>query len=388
MNTGAGEQHGRVKQYVVYSGLSILAAAGAVCAQSLRIPAAWIFSFLLVFGTYALCANRPVTPPQRAFIPAQVVIALLCAAPLAKVRIADIFRYAFPSILSVGLTLIVCLGAAWWLIHVLRVKADTAILSTMAGGASAMVMLARDLGADVRFVILSQYLRLSLVVLTLPAWVSLLRNTSGENAKDTVDIADTVNTVSSNSYAQTFINTAKESLVISWGGIFSIICAWGIIWLILSMTRKWITIPSPYLLMGIVVGIIFALIGGISQPEGVIVDVAYALIGIQAGGALTMESLRYFSTKLPGLVGAIAIMIFSSLGMAYVISAIWNYSVLDAYLATVPGGIYAVLAFAHEAGSDPIVTVVQTVRVIAMLIVGAYAPIFLTWLMRRSKHSQ
>ena len=67
-------------------------------------------------------------------------------------------------------------------------------------------------------------------------------------------------------------------------------------------------------------------------------------------------------------------MIISSLGVALIISGVSDLRVLDAYLATVPGGIYAVLAFAHEAGSDPVVTVVQVMRMIAMLVVGAYAP--------------
>lgn len=50
---------------------------------------------------------------------------------------------------------------------------------------------------------------------------------------------------------------------------------------------------------------------------------------------------------------------------------------LDAYLATTPGGIYAVLAYAHDAHAGAVVTVVQVVRVVVMLVVGAYIPVLL-----------
>ncbi len=100
---------------------------------------------------------------------------------------------------------------------------------------------------------------------------------------------------------------------------------------------------------------------------------------MQAGGTLTKGALRQFVKALPVILGVIALMIASSIGTAFAIAGLWDFKVLDAYLATVPGGIYAVLAFAHDAGSQPIVTVIQVMRMIAMLVVGAYAPQIIRW---------
>jgi uncharacterized membrane protein AbrB (regulator of aidB expression) len=61
-------------------------------------------------------------------------------------------------------------------------------------------------------------------------------------------------------------------------------------------------------------------------------------------------------------------------GAALVIAQVTDISRLDAYLATVPGGIYAVLAFAHESGSSAVVTVGQVLRTLVMIVVGAYLP--------------
>ena len=122
---------------------------------------------------------------------------------------------------------------------------------------------------------------------------------------------------------------------------------------------------------------------GVHHPTGVLVDAAYAIIGVQAGGTLTKGALRQFAQALPVIFGVIGLMIVSSLAAAWFIAAVWGYTLLDSYLATVPGGVYAVLAFAHESGGDPLVTVVQVMRVIAMLVVGAYAPQIVGFVSRR-----
>ena len=48
------------------------------------------------------------------------------------------------------------------------VSRETGVLSLLPGGASLMPAIARDVGADIRYVSLSQYLRLLIVSLTLP----------------------------------------------------------------------------------------------------------------------------------------------------------------------------------------------------------------------------
>ena len=117
-------------------------------------------------------------------------------------------------------------------------------------------------------------------------------------------------------------------------------------------------------------------------PEGLAVNLAYAIIGIQAGGTLTKGALRQFSAALPMLLGVLLLMVASSLATGWFIAWTSDFDILDAYLATVPGGVYAVLAFAHDSGSDPLVTVVQVLRVLVMLIAGAFAPTVIDWLRR------
>ncbi|HIW96015.1 MAG TPA: AbrB family transcriptional regulator [Candidatus Corynebacterium gallistercoris] len=342
--------------------LSAVAVGLSFIAEKVGIPAAWIFAFLVVFGIYAIVGDRQVTPPKKAMIPAQVIVALLCTAPLTTSSLATIASYAGPTIISLAVTLAVCALASWLLVRFHRTSPTTATLATLAGGASAMVMLSNELKADTRFVTLTQYLRVSIVVLTLPAFVGVL-GTLADSGPGEAGVASP---------------QEENLLATNWHGIVGCIVIGVAVWAFTKVTARWFTVSSPYLLLSIAFAMIAVMGLGVPveyiSPDGLVVDAAYALIGIQAGGTLTKSALRQFVRALPVIVGVIALMMATSVAAAFAIAGIWDFPVLDAYLATVPGGIYAVIAFAHEAGTEPIVTVIQVMRVIAMLVVGAYAP--------------
>lgn len=367
----AGKATGVLLHWAQLFALTIVAIVLGVWGARIGVPAAWIFSFLVVFGLYAIFADKQVQPPKKAMIPSQVIISMLCASPLATVGWSSASSYAGAVVISLATTFLVCALGSWLLVRVRRVTPATSILATMAGGASAMVMLARDMkDADLRFVVLTQYLRVSIVVLTLPAIVQMLGgiHANGGGSDRGSDTAWWV--------------TSWEPIV----GAFATFLA---VWLFTKLTQRWFSVSSPYLLLAVAF-VVIALVSGVPNhfltPDGLLPNIAYALIGIQAGGTLTKSALAQFVKALPIIIGVIVLMMASSLVAALGISALWDLTVLDSYLATVPGGIYAVLAFAHEAGSDPVVTVVQVMRMIAMLVVGAYAPQIIDALRRRSEN--
>lgn len=351
--------------------LTAVAVGLSLGAGRIGVPAAWIFAFLVVFGIYAILGDRQVTPPKKAMIPAQVIVALLCAAPLTTSSLATIASYAGPTIISLVVTLAVCALASWLLVRLHRTSPTTATLATLAGGASAMVMLSNELKADTRFVTLTQYLRVSIVVLTLPLFVGALGTLADSGAGE----------------AEVASPHKENPLTTSWQGIIGCIVIGVAVWAFTKATRRWFTVSSPYLLLSLAFAIIAVMELGVPveyiSPDGLAVDAAYALIGVQAGGTLTKSALRQFVRALPVILSVIALMLVTSVVAAFAIAGIWDFPVLDAYLATVPGGIYAVLAFAHDAGTEPIVTVIQVMRMIAMLVVGAYAPQIINFLWGR-----
>jgi membrane AbrB-like protein len=341
---------------------------GAVCTR-LGVPASWIFAFLVSFGVYALLSDRKTTPPTTLMQPAQVVIAMVCVAPLAQLDGATVAGYIVPTVLALVVTLAVCAAAAFLLYRSGAASAVSSLLATLAGGASGMTVLATELKEDVRFVVLTQYLRLSLVVLTLPAFVHLFAR-GGDGGGGGVAPGG-----GASAWWAPGLHAALGALVV-----------WGIVWVAVRLTRRVVTLPVPYLLLSMLLTWIAGVAGVPEQwlrPEGLVLVFAYAVIGVQAGGTLTTSALRQFTHSLPLILSAVAAMILGAILAALLIAHFSDVPLLDAYLATVPGGIYAVLAFAHDAGSEPIVTVVQVMRTLAMLVIGSFLPTVIGWWGRR-----
>ena len=73
---------------------------------------------------------------------------------------------------------------------------------------------------------------------------------------------------------------------------------------------------------------------------------------------------------LPVLL-AIAGLIVACFGLALLLAATTDITLLNAYLATTPGGLYAVLAAAFGAGADTtFILAVQTLRLLVMVILA------------------
>ncbi|WP_424953451.1 AbrB family transcriptional regulator [Corynebacterium bovis] len=352
----------RPRRLIEVAGVSLCAGLLAVLCVHLGVPAPWIVSFLLVFGAWAVVGDRRVTPPRSAMTPAQVVISMLCAVPLVDVGLRTVVSFAWPALLSTVVTLTVCGGAAVLLTRWARVGPVTAVLSTLAGGASAMTMMARDLDADARFVTLTQYLRLTLVVLTIPVMVGVL-GAPGDGAGA--------------GGAGGGAATGPDAWwAVDWRPVVGVVG----VYLLVRLIAAVVPVPSPFLLLSIPLVVVLAAAGvpeAFLLPHGLVTTLAYALVGVQAGGTLTWSSLRQFASALPIIVGAIVTALAGCLAAAWVIARGMGLPLLDAYLATTPGGIYAVLAYAHDAHAGAVVTVVQVVRVVVMLVVGAYMPALL-----------
>src|SRR6202044_1205883 len=94
---------------------------------------------------------------------------------------------------------------------------------------------------------------------------------------------------------------------------------------------------------------------------------AYLVIGWKAGGSFTRSAMRQFLRLLPLTCTFIVAAIAGCLGLAIMVSAWAGIPFSQAYLATTPGGIYAVLATAMDSGAGPIVVTMQVFRMLVMV---------------------
>jgi hypothetical protein len=97
------------------------------------------------------------------------------------------------------------------------------------------------------------------------------------------------------------------------------------------------------------------------------------VIGLQVGLNVTRASLATIGRALPLALTVIVGLILACAGSGALLAAVTGTSPLDGYLATTPGGLYAVLATASDSGADT--TFVLSVQVLRLFVMLLSAPL-------------
>jgi membrane AbrB-like protein len=129
----------------------------------------------------------------------------------------------------------------------------------------------------------------------------------------------------------------------------------------------------------IVAAILALTVGEGFQVPAILREPAFAAIGLQVGLRFTPSLLRQAGRLLIPSLLCIAGLLVACFGLALLLHATSDASLLDAYLATTPGGLYAVLAAAFGTGADTtFVIAVQTLRLFVMVLLAPLAVRHLT----------
>lgn len=328
--------------------------AGATLAR-LGVPSAALFAALFVATALALAGRAPDFVPRGATLAAQAVLGVVIGALVSGPTLRALAAHAIPVVLVTFATLLVSIGAG--LLMGLRrdVDATTGALALTTGGASAIVALAAELGADIRMVAVVQYLRVGLVTAIMPLVAALVFHVGGHPAAGHVSHA------------------GLQGLV-----LVALAAPLGL--LLARLTRM----PAGPLLGPLIVAAAITLTGrtgdaGVPAP---IVDLAYAAIGWQAGVRFTRARLAEIGRALPTALALILLVNAICAGLGALLAALAGATPFEGYLATLPGGIYAALAMAIAARTD--VTFVLAVHVLRVLLVMFTMPIFARLLRRRA----
>jgi uncharacterized protein len=338
-----------------WAGAAAIVAGLGLAFDELRLPASWLIAGMLGAAIVALLQRRESSPPVRAMLTAQGIVGVVAAEPLTKLSPSNLVGFAGVAVFSIGVTLALSMALGSALARLARdVSLPTAKLSLIAGGASTIASMARELGADQRYVALSQYLRLTIVVITLPMVLSQLG-------------AVEVGSASATGAYFNLVGLLVLAAMIMVGGRLA----------------GMIHLPAPYLLGPMLISAALAMawpgLVTVMDPPALIVNLAYVVIGWQAGGGFSVAAVRTFAKLLPITLAFIAVTIASCFVVAVVVSQWAGVSLADAYLATTPGGIYGVLAAASKIGSGPIVITLQVLRMVTMVLVAAMIPKFIRW---------
>ena len=329
--------------------LAALTVVVTVALGAVDVPSPALFAGLLVGTVLALTGWAPARVAKPATAGGQAVVGVVIGLLARPDTLATVAGEWLPVlVISLG-TLVASMGAGLLMGLQRGVSPLTGMLAQTAGGASGLVAISRELGGDERIVSVIQYLRVGLVTATMPVVAALAFGASASGAGGSPDPGDGP----------------------VWVGIVvTVACsAIGI------PLARLVNVPAGSLLGPMVIALGLSLAGlsfGAAVPSP-LVDVAYAVIGWQAGLRFTRKALGTVARVLLPATTLILGVVAVCAGLGLALSATTGMTPLEGYLATTPGGVYAVLATAASSGVNVTsVVAVQVLRVILMLLVAPY----------------
>ncbi len=344
--------HGDLPRWL---GVAVATVAASLAVGLAGLPTPALFGSLAVGIAYALilAARRPLTAPAWVLLASQALIGVALGAGFETSTLTTIAGDWAPIALVTVTTVAISLVAGLVFAATTGVDRSTSLLGLVAGGASGIVAMSDELGADARLVAFMQYLRVLVVVVTAPLLAELVLVTVDDPAPaaaggDTAGLAG----VAGAGLPADLAFTAGCALV----GV-------------LIARRLKITAGTLLVPLSLAAGLAIAQLSGGARVPPLMQDMAFAGIGLQIGLRFTAATIREAGRLLPAVLLAIAGLIVACAGLAALLLALTDVSAPDAYLATTPGGLYAVVAVAAAAGGNAtFVVAVQALRLYAMVL--------------------
>lgn len=327
-----------------------------------NVPAAWIVAAIVVSAGMALATRKELPVNRHVYALSRGFIGILAAIPLTTVPLSRIVGFLPAGVVVSLVTVLVGIGGGL-LLHRAQPKAvsrDTGILSMLPGGASMMPVLADDLGADYRYVALTQYLRLLTVSMTLPVVVGFLSTPADSHPVDAPQPDQ----------------------------------HWWMILLVLAIAfageplGKLLRLPAPGVIGPLLLTVLASLFlpGELTlQPIEPFRILAFMCIGWVCGGGLSWPALQRFAAQLPATVAYIVVVIALCAATAWPLTWALDITYFEAYLATSPGALETVLALSSEGEAGPAVVAIQLIRLIIVLVIAGYLPQLIRLFTRRKR---
>ncbi|MGV3524264.1 MAG: AbrB family transcriptional regulator [Candidatus Sericytochromatia bacterium] len=312
--------------------------------QAVHFPAALLLGALLS-GILLGVNGASVSVARSPYLLAQALLGCLVASALGPAA-WQAMGQIWPLLLgSTAVTLLTSSGLGWLLTVTRTLPGTTAIWGMNPGGASSMVAMAEDFGADARLVACMQYLRVLCVTLGASLVARFYVGSTGvaPHAHVWFPPLDALG--------------LGQTLLLA-------LCGW--------LGGRWLKLSGGALLIPLIAGAALQITGLLTLhlPDWLLA-ISYALLGWRIGLSFTREILAYAARALPRILGAIALLMACCASLGLALSHWLQIDPLTAYLATSPGGLDSAVIIAASARVDlPFVVTLQTCRLFAVMLLG------------------
>ncbi len=348
---------------LLWAVVAVVTFVGGSAVEQIGLPAPHLITGLVVglaLALTGLARRTGAVLPRIVYLAGQAVVGVLLGTYFSLSALTGTGLALIPLFAVTVATLLLSVGAGLLVGRRTSLDEPTAALGLIAGGSSGIVAAADDLKADARVVAILQYVRLILVVASAPVLVRfVLAPHHGEYAA---------------------VGAKEIEAVASLHG-YGLTIGIALVGAILGAKLR---IPAGALIVPLVLTAAGGALGLYNdlQPPETIREPAFIIIGLAVGLGFDPAVLRRVGRAAPAALVAILGIIVACGALAVLLAATTSVSLLDAYLATTPGGINAVLVTAFASGANTsLVFGVQGVRLLLMVLT---APLLVQFLIRRS----
>jgi membrane AbrB-like protein len=322
-----------------------VALAGLLAVQA---PSPPLFAALVAGIALAVMA-RPPTPPLWWRRTGLTLVGVIAGAGINSEIVSTVLYEPLAVVGGVVATLAATLAIGQLLRLGSGVTPATAAFASVAGGASGVSLIAKEFGADAAVVLSAQYLRVVLVLISIPLISPFF---CGHSC------------------------TANSSGAPDGSSSLLFVVAAGAVGAALTHFARF---AGASILVPLLVSSALSAsgwFGDVTVPNW-IAFIAFTIVGTDVGLGFTQEKLRSLRRVLPLILLQISLSIAACAGIGLVFAALTDVSAMTGYLATTPGGLPAVVAIAAQAGDVGLVVAMQVVRVLLSL---AISPLIGRWL--------
>lgn len=320
---------------------SCLLAAGL---EAVGLPAGLLLGPMIAAILFAARGGKLGLPPTLSMA-AQAAIGLLIAPSLSPTVLADAAREPAVFIGGTLATLAAGIAIGWLLTRWQLLPGAVAIWGSMPGAATAMVLIARDEGADWQLVAVMSYLRVIFVAALASCLAMIVSGHGGGHAPggawfpppDLLGLAE----------------TAAIGLVGAWGG-------------------KRVGLPAAAMLGPMILGAVLEG-SGLAHPQlpGWLLAPSYLLVGWRIGLGFTPDIVATARRAAPRLLVSTGALVLFCAGCSLILARLTGKDMMTSYLAMSPGGADSVAIIASSTHVDvPFVMSMQIARFVAVLLVG------------------
>ena len=319
-------------------------AAAATVLSFVNAPSPHLFAGAVAGSCCALLAPHAQDMPRLVRSLGLAIIGVTAGSHVDRQLMETVAQRPVPILGGVFATVIMSMLAGLVLRRARDVSAATALLASIAGGASGVTAMARELRANEPVVLTIQYLRVFVVLISVPFVTQLLGVHSGA--------------------------APRGDQGSQWAGLGFAASA-----LVAGLVGACVLrFSSSKLLIPLVVAATLGLSDWFAstQVPGPMVDVGYGVIGLGVGLAFTPATVRTIGRLMPFAVLQLLLGIGGCACIGLLMADTLGMDPIDGYLATTPGGLPAVTAVAVGSGADVgFVVAVQSLRVVVVLLLVA-----------------